>query len=63
LSAENSCNLHAIITILFIFLHEYLVFVLCPSSKIYIIIGKLADATFSDPKGTRHRKQIAMTSN
>jgi hypothetical protein len=28
-----------------------------------LLIGKLADATFSDPKRTRHRKQIAMTSD
>ncbi len=39
-SAENPCNLHKIIATFFIFLHEYLVFVLRPSSFIYIINGK-----------------------
>jgi hypothetical protein len=28
-----------------------------------LLIGKLANATFPDPKRTRHRKQIAMTSD
>ncbi len=28
-----------------------------------LLIGKLAGAIFSDPKSTRHGKQIAMTSN
>jgi hypothetical protein len=27
------------------------------------LIGKLANATFSDPKRSRHGKQIAMTSD
>ncbi len=39
-SAENSCNLNAIIFILFIFLHTYLVFVLHQSSFNYIIDWK-----------------------
>ncbi len=38
--AEDPCNLHAIIAILLIFLHKYLVFILCPSSFIYIIVWK-----------------------
>jgi hypothetical protein len=37
-SAENSCNLHAIIAILLIFFHKCLVFLLPPSSFIYIIV-------------------------
>jgi hypothetical protein len=28
-----------------------------------LLIGKLADATFPDPKRARHRKQNAMTSD
>jgi hypothetical protein len=28
-----------------------------------LLFGKLADATFSNPKRIRHRKQIAMTSD
>ncbi len=36
-SAENFCNLHAITAILFIFLHKYLVFLLRPSSFVYIV--------------------------
>jgi hypothetical protein len=50
LCAENFCNLYAIIAILLIFLHKYLVFVLRSSSFIYIIDWKLAGATFPDPK-------------
>jgi hypothetical protein len=38
--AENICNSHAIIAILLIFLHKYLVFVLSPSSFTYIIDWK-----------------------
>ncbi len=34
-SAENSCNMHAIIAILVIFFHKHLVFLLHPSSFIY----------------------------
>jgi hypothetical protein len=36
--AENFCNLHAIIAILLIFLHKYLVFVTSPSSFIHVIV-------------------------
>jgi hypothetical protein len=38
LCAEDSCDLHTIIAKLLIFLHKYLVFVLHPSSIIYIIV-------------------------
>jgi hypothetical protein len=62
-SAENSCNLHAIIAILLLFLHKYLVFLLRPSSFIYIIDWKTSRCNISNPKRSRHKKQIAMTSN
>ncbi len=63
LSAENFCNLHAIIAILLIFLHIYLVFVLHPSSFIYIIDLKTSLCNIFWSKRSKHRKQIAMTSN
>ncbi len=36
-SAESFCNLHSIIAILLIFLHKYLMFLLRPSSFVYIV--------------------------
>ena len=62
-SAENSCNLHAIIAILLIFLHTYLVFLLRPSSFIYIIDWKTSWCNISWCKRSRHKNQIAMTSD
>jgi hypothetical protein len=47
LCVENSYNLHAIIAILLIFLHKYLVFVLHPSSFIYIIDWKTSQCNIS----------------
>ncbi len=63
LCAENVCNLHAIIAILLIFLHKYLVFLLRPSSLIYIIDWKTSQCHFSWIKRSRHKNQIAMTSD
>ncbi len=67
-SAENSCNLRAIIAIILIFFHKYLVFLLHPSSFIYIIVWKTNWYIFSDPKeaGIENKLQwqaIAMLSS
>ncbi len=61
--AKNFCNLHAIIAILLIFLHKYVVFLLSPSSFIYFIVWKTSQCNISCSKSSRCRKQIAMTSN
>ncbi len=63
LSAENPCNLHEIIAIFFIFLHEYHVFILRPSSLIHIVVLKTSWRNISWSKESRYRKRIAMTSD
>ncbi len=50
LGAENFCNLHAIIAILLIFWHKYLVFVLGQFSLIHIIVWKTSRCNISCSK-------------
>jgi hypothetical protein len=47
-SAKNFCNLHAIIAILLIFLHKYLVILHLP--LFILLFGKLACTLFPDSK-------------
>ena len=62
-SAEDSCNLHALLPY-FSYSCMNIFCLSCVHLPLFILlIGKLADATFPDPKRTRHRKQFAMTSN
>ncbi len=61
LSAENPCNLHAIITILLYSCMNILCLSCIHLPLFILLIGTLVGTSFPDPKEAgRHKKQIAM---